>query len=248
MANDDGYAGRSELGVVLVTGGACDIGRAIGARLRAHGAQVVLSDIASDDDVVPLDITRRESVEEVFDLVWERYGAVDRLVNCATVGGTVALLDLTDDAWDRTVDVTLRGTWLCAQTFARRNAERRRGGAIVNVSSTASTRARPGVAHYAAAKAGVNQFTRVAALELAPLGIRVNTVCPGLVDTRAVRGFARESPQEHETKVASIPMGRMGRPDEIASVVEFLLGDGASFMTGSTVFVDGGYSSGLAKY
>jgi NAD(P)-dependent dehydrogenase (short-subunit alcohol dehydrogenase family) len=235
-------------GGVLVTGGACDIGRAIGERLSASGVPVLLADLAADDTVVELDVTKRASVAQVMQTAWELLGDVHGLVNCATVGGTVPLLDITDEIWERTLDATLRGTWLCTQLFAQAKHERGEGGAIVNISSTASNRARPGVAHYASAKAGVNQLTRVCALELAPAGIRVNAVCPGLVDTRAVRAFAAADPREHKAKMATIPMGRIGRPEEIAAVAEFLLGTGASFVTGSVVFADGGYSCGMARY
>ena len=238
----------SPAGGVLVTGGASDIGRAIGDRLSASGLPVLLADLAADDTVVELDVTSRDSVAKVMRVAWERLGDVHGLVNCATVGGTVPLLDITDEIWERTLDATLRGTWLCTQLFARAKRDRGEGGAIVNVSSTASTRARPGVAHYASAKAGVNQLTRVCALELAEAGIRVNAVCPGLVDTRAVRAFAAADPREHASKLATIPLGRIGRPDEIATVVEFLLGPGAGFVTGSVVFADGGYSCGMARY
>lgn len=233
---------------VLITGGASDIGRAIGARLAAAGAPVLLADIEAGDDVIALDVADRAAVERVVGESFERNGGLHGLVNCATVGGSVPLLDLDDATWDRTLDATLRGTWLCTQAFAREKRARGEGGAIVNVSSTASTRARPGIAHYGSAKAGVNQFTRVCALELAHAGIRVNAVCPGLVDTRAVRAFAVADPVEHEAKVGTVPLGRLGEPDEIATVVEFLLGPGASFVTGAVVFADGGYSCGMHTY
>lgn len=233
---------------VLVTGGASDIGLAIAERARARGVRVVLSDVVESGGVERVDVTSREDVERIVESCWSRFGLLSGLVNCATVGGSVGFLEMSDGAWEQTIGVTLRGTWLASQIFARSLISRGQTGSIVNIGSTSSVIARPGTAHYGAAKAAVNQLTRVCAIELAESGIRVNAVCPGLVDTRAGRAFAKADPKEHQTKLERVPMGRLGTPQEIAAVVDFLLSESASFLTGSVVFADGGYSCGIAKY
>jgi NAD(P)-dependent dehydrogenase (short-subunit alcohol dehydrogenase family) len=156
---------------------------------------------------------------------------------------------MTTQEWDRVIATNLRGPFLLTQAVARWMKDEG-GGSIVNVSSTASTVARPGVAHYGASKAALNQFTRVAAVELAGYSIRVNAVLPGVIATNRVlnRASTEEAKRELEAKVSRIPAQRLGQPEEVVPLVMFLLSDAASYCTGGLFTVDGGFSLGLSRY
>ena len=249
---------------VLVTGAAGGLGRAIAESLAAEGVRLVLTDVAAEG----LEAARRSlagegvaveahaadllSAEAIKTLV-ERAaatGPLDGLVNCAGIYPVTPLLDLGVEEWDRVIGLNLRAPFLLSQAVARIMAAAGRGGAIVNVSSTASVLARPGIAHYGASKAALNQLTRVLAVELAPLGIRVNAVLPGVIATERVMAGQDTPAAEAEmaAKVARIPLGRLGAPTEVVPLVGFLLSDAASYCTGSLFTVDGGFSLGMARY
>jgi NAD(P)-dependent dehydrogenase (short-subunit alcohol dehydrogenase family) len=157
---------------------------------------------------------------------------------------------MTEEEWDRIIDTNLKGAFLCCQSVAREMVRQRRGGQIVNVSSTASLIARPGVAHYASSKAGLNMLTRVLAVELAPHGIRVNAVLPGLIATEAVMGQMKSEAAraEHQTKLARIPLGHEGAPEDIVKSVLHLVSEEAAYVTGTLMVVDGGYTLGIPAY
>ena len=177
-------------------------------------------------------------------------GPIRGLVNCAGIYPVTPLLEMAVEEWDRVLNTNLKGPFLVTQAVARRMIEARSGGSIVNISSSASRLARPGIAHYAASKAGLNQLTAVMAVELAPHGIRVNAVAPGLIGTdrvlAAARGPAGEA--EHTTKLARIPLGREGTPAEVGDLVLFLLSPEASYCTGGVYAVDGGFTLGIPRY
>ena len=249
---------------VLVTGAAGGLGRAIAESLAAEGVRLVLTDVAAEG----LETVRRGLAEqgsaveahaadllsaEAIGALVERAtaaGPLDGLVNCAGIYPVTPLLDLGVEEWDRVIGLNLRAPFLLSQAAARVMAAAGRGGAIVNVSSTASVLARPGIAHYAASKAALNQLTRVLAVELAPLGIRVNAVLPGVIATERVMAGQDTPAAEAEmaAKVARIPLGRLGVPTEVVPLVGFLLSDAASYCTGSLFTVDGGFSLGMARY
>jgi NAD(P)-dependent dehydrogenase (short-subunit alcohol dehydrogenase family) len=151
------------------------------------------------------------------------------------------------DYWDHVLAVNLRGPFLVTQAVARRMIADGGGGSIVNISSTASRLARPGIAHYGASKAALNQLTAVTAVELAPHGIRVNAVLPGVVATERVRDDAatQRGRLEHESKLARIPLARLAEPAEVVSVVLFLLSPEAAYCTGALFTVDGGFTLGI---
>ena len=221
---------------VLITGAAAGIGLAIARKVRSLGTIVVMCDkdvAALDAAVRGLGDSGQEAIAVAGDItdtatiarVAEVAGPLDGLVNCAGIYPVTSLLNLSADEWDRVLSLNLRTPFLLTQAVARRMIADKRGGSIVNISSTASTLARPGIAHYGASKAGLNQLTRNLAVELAPHGIRVNAILPGVIETETVQATLTTPAAiaEMGAKQARIPMGRLGTPEEIAELAAFLL-------------------------
>jgi len=248
---------------VVVTGAASGIGRALAEALARRGTPVVLCDIEANalEEVrrkigaaawaVSADVTKSEDVERMAAEARSLAGPIGGLVNCAGIYPVTPLLDLSADEWDRVMAVNLRGPFLVTQAVARRMIADGGGGSIVNISSTSSRLARPGIAHYGASKAGLNQLTAVAAVELAPHGIRVNAILPGVIGTDRVQATARsgdDARAEHAAKLARIPMSRLGDPMEVVSVALFLLSPESSYCTGALFTADGGFTLGIPHY
>ncbi len=243
------FAGR----VAIVTGGASGIGAATARALAAEGARVVIADVDCERGGAVAEETggRFEAVDVADDAQVERLvadtarrsGRLDVLVSnaFATAFGAIASLDRA--AWNRTLDVTLTAvfTGLRAAVPVMRAAG---GGVVVNVASVSGLAGDRGLAAYNAAKAGVVNLTRTAALELAAAGIRVNAVCPGLIDTPALRRAFGRQPAREALARAAVPVGRLGRPEEVARAILFLASDEASYVTGTTLVVDGGLTAG----
>jgi len=246
--------------VAIVTGGASGIGRATGHRLAADGARVVVVDrvdteaaaraMAAGDGAawgIVADVADEAAVAAAFAAVTAREGRLDVLVNAAGIGSPrpVTIDEATLEEWQRLCAVNLTGTFLCcraAVSLMRRGG----GGAVVNVASEIGLVGAPRSAMYGATKGGVVQLTRALAVDHAPDGIRVNCVCPGPVDTPLLRqSIARASDPEAKRRqeVESTLLGRLGTPDEIASVICFLASPEASFVTGSIVVADGGVTA-----
>ena len=251
--------------VVLITGAGAGIGLELARALALAGAELVLIDIDSSGldsartelastgttvHTFVADVADEAAVEQLSEDAFRRAGRVDGLVNCAGIYPVTNLLDQTCEEWDRVMATNLRGPFLMTRAVARRMIGARISGCILNVSSTASHLARPGVAHYGASKAGLNQLTRVAAVELAPHGIRVNALLPGVIETERVRRSLEttEARAEGETKRARIPLGRFGQPQELVALSLFLLSDASSYWTGGLYTVDGGFSLGITNY
>ena len=174
---------------------------------------------------------------------------LDGLVNCAGIFPVTSMLDMTAAEWDAVLSVNLRAPFLLTQALARHWKANSSHCKVVNVASTAAVLARPGVAHYAASKAGLIQMTKVMAIELAPLGIRVNAIAPGLIATEKVMEHAGgEGAKEHQAKLARIPAGREGAPDEVARAICWLLSDDSAYATGSVLTLDGGFTLGIPSY
>ncbi|WP_369199451.1 glucose 1-dehydrogenase [Streptomyces sp. PU-14G] len=241
--------------VAFVTGAASGIGRATALSFARAGAHVALVDLAASGLeetarlvtdgggqalAVTCDVTREEDVQAAVDSTVERFGRLDVAFNNAGVEQAVQSAAETAKAdWDRIVGVSLTGMFLCARAQIRQML-RQGGGALVNVSSGAGVKGFQGQAAYAAAKHGVIGFTRSAALDHAADGIRLNAVCPGIVDTEMIRRFGDTRPGGRAGLVADEPVGRLGRPEEIASAVLWLCSDDAAFTTGTALVVDGG--------
>jgi glucose 1-dehydrogenase/3-oxoacyl-[acyl-carrier protein] reductase len=176
----------------------------------------------------------------MFEQVWSTLGPIDILVNNAGIETIVPFLDLTDEQWTRLVDTNLRGAWLCSQVYCRRALAESRGGSIVNIGSIQAAKALPGRTHYAPTKLGLEALTRNMSAEMTPQGIRVNCIHPGLIDTD-MTAWVMKDPALLPVVLAQISMGRAGQPREIGMVAAFLASDAANYVTGQSIFVDGGW-------
>jgi 3-oxoacyl-[acyl-carrier protein] reductase len=178
-------------------------------------------------------------IDEAFAVATAELGAPAALINNAGIYPDNTLLDMPEAVWDAVIDTNLKGTFLCAQRFARARIAAGGGGAIVNLASTAAFSARVGAGHYSASKAGVSALTRAMAQEWGPHGIRVNAVAPGLIEVGD-----RVSPEYKRNFLPMIPLGRTGEPRHVATAVVFLISDAAAFITGTVLPVDGGFLTG----
>jgi NAD(P)-dependent dehydrogenase (short-subunit alcohol dehydrogenase family) len=234
--------------VAIVTGGATGIGRSITEVLRARGAAVavVQPEGPCDEFTFVADISDFQAVERMADDVVRRFGRVDILVNNAAVTGEPALasfLECPKAQFDRIVDVNLKGTYYCSQVLARRMISGGHGGAIVHIASVGAFAAQEFASAYCATKAAQVSLAQSMAVELAPHGIRVNAVAPGDILTARSAQIVTEMKQGGASGrfVRVTPLGRRGAPEEIGRAVAFLVSDEASFITGSTLVVDGGF-------
>ncbi|MPZ97121.1 MAG: SDR family oxidoreductase, partial [Propionibacteriales bacterium] len=237
--------------VAVVTGGCNGIGRVVGERLAADGYRVLAADLVQSDlppagpggdpgvSWVELDVTDPAKVTKVFGAVVSEYGGIDVLVNNAGIQRHRAIEDLTWEEWSAVVDVNLHGVFACLQA-AGRHMLASGHGAIVNISSVAA-RGSAGRAPYATTKAAIVGLTATAAAEWAARGVRVNAVAPGYVDTGVFRAGVEAGTLDIDTIMARIPARRLAQPTEIAEAVSFLVSDRAGYITGQTLYVDGGF-------
>jgi len=242
--------------VALVTGGSRGIGRGIAEIFAEEGAHVAVNYVghaAQAEEVaayvrskgrravtVQADVSKRPDVEAMVKKVWDDLGPIDILVNNAGIETIVPFLDLTDEQWTRLTDVNLRGNWLCAQVVCRRLVADKRPGSIVNIGSIQAAKVLPGRTHYAPTKLGLEALTRNMSAEMTPLGIRVNCVHPGLIETD-MTDWVMKSPDILPIVLGQISLGRAGQPREVGHVVAFFASDEASYLTGQSVHVDGGW-------
>jgi len=227
--------------VCLVTGAAQGIGAATVARLAAEGALVVAADLRGAEVPgaamsVAMDVTDRAQVDAAVARVMAAHGRIDVLVNNAGITKDARLLKMTEQQFDAVIDVNLRGVFHCAQAVAPHMVERG-SGVILNASSVVGLYGNFGQTNYAASKFGVIGFTKTWARELGPKGVRVNAVAPGFVATPILETIPEKVLAQMQEKV---PLGRLGRPEEIASVYAFLASDDASYLNGAVIEVSGG--------
>ncbi|HSD52460.1 MAG TPA: SDR family NAD(P)-dependent oxidoreductase [Candidatus Methylomirabilis sp.] len=242
--------------VALVAGGGSGIGRATSEIFAERGGAVVVADInqvaakATAEQIArtgrkaeacACDITRRDQVQGAVEMARRTFGRLDVLVNCAGILKANLLEETPEEEWNEVLQVNLTGAFLLTKA-AMATMRQQGGGSIVHIASRMAIRVKEGHGAYAASKAGILQLTQMAALEGAPHGIRVNCVCPGFIDTPMVRGSGSRADVEAQfagwAKVC--PLGRAGRPEEIARAMLFLASDEASFITGMALPVDGG--------
>jgi len=242
---------RLEEKVAIVTGGASGIGRSTVEDMIDEEAKVAIVDLDEEKGkslsdrlgekavFLKADVTDEQSVESVFSAVLDEFGKVDILFNNAGVGSMGPSEELEKDEWERVINVNLTGSFLMAKQ-AIREMKKGGGGSIINCASILGTVGQSETAAYTASKAGVVNLTQTLAAEFAPDGIRVNAVSPGYIETPMLEGID-EGTKEHLTSLH--PIGRMGKPKEVAKAVTFLASDDASFITGANLLVDGGYTA-----
>lgn len=239
--------------VALVTGASRGIGRAIALRLAAGGAAVgvasrggsatqdVADEISARDGealALATDVSNAAQVQAMVEALLDSFGRIDILVNNAGIFDRVPFEEMTEAQWQQMLDVHLTGTFLCSRAVIGPMLARG-SGCIVNIASTSGLTGGTSGAHYAAAKGGIVAFTRALGQELAGAGIRVNAVAPSKIETDMLQGA--DSPQAHRELIEKIPIGRTGRPEEIAEVVAFLASDAASYVVGEVIVASGGY-------
>jgi NAD(P)-dependent dehydrogenase (short-subunit alcohol dehydrogenase family) len=238
------------MAVMIVTGAGSGIGAATAQALSSRGDQVVCADMVLDSAkrtadqlrdaiAVETDVSKAASCDHMVDVALQRFGDVHGIVTCAGIEKHGAGHELSEEDFDRIIDVNLKGTWLSARSAVRAMIAAGHGGTIVMIGSINSVVGNPGASAYCASKGGVLMLGKTLALDWAPFGIRVNIVGPGVVDTpMSARSLA--DPQKRARMMGKTPLGRPAPPAEIASVIAFLTSDASSFMTGAYVPVDGG--------
>ena len=260
-----GTSPRMQDRVALVTGAASGIGRVTARRFAREGARVIVAtdrNIPGAEETVRLiregggealfvrcDVSREEDVEAMVARAVEAYGSLDYAFNNAGIGPdgiripVVSIVDCPVALWDRTIDVNLKGVFLCMK-YEIQQMLKQEYGSIVNTSSVGAFKPLPGFAAYGASKTGLIGLSKVAALEVATSGIRVNVVCPGPTErTRLMENLTSARPGERERTLKVIPMHRMAQPEEVAEAVLWLCSDASSFVTGHVMSVDGGMTS-----
>ena len=236
--------------VAIVTGAAKGIGRGIALALAKEGALVVVSDLndaecldvvaeieklGSEGIAVKCDVSQKAEVDELISAAITKWGHLDILANNAGIYPFKPFEEITEEGWDKVMDVNLKSVFLTSQAAVK---VMKPGSKIVNISSIAAFVGFAGLAHYCATKGGINGLIRALALELAAKKINVNNVAPGAIDTPGASGGTEET---KKATLATIPAGRMGQPEDIANAVVFLASDRADYITGQTLVVDGGY-------
>lgn len=240
--------------VVLVTGGASGIGAGIADAFLAEGATVVSADLSlpeglshrrDDEWTVRLNVTDERAVEQVLDAVAERFGLVDVVVTAAGTSTIGHAIETTGAEWDRNLDVNAKGSFIVARGVARRLIDAGRSGRIIFISSQAGKNGYRGMTAYVASKHAVLGVTKTMAVELAPRGITVNAICPGIIETPMMGRFSGGTPKGRARVIAQEPVGRMGRPEEIASAALRLCSDLGGVAVGHALVVDGGQTVGI---
>jgi len=246
--------------VAIITGARRGMGKSHALALTKAGAKVVVVDISLEDCqkvvkeiekakgeaiAVKCDVTKKEEVEKMVEAAVKKWGRVDILVNNAGICQFKPFLELTEEEWDRTLDINLKGYFLCAQAAAKVMVKQK-SGVIINIASVAMGQQGigfPNIAHYCASKGGIVGMTEALAVELAPFNIRINAVSPGMIETPMIDPI-KQDPKAIEGILARVPLRRVGKPEEVSNLVLFLASDASSYMTGSTVVIDGGWLAG----
>jgi NAD(P)-dependent dehydrogenase (short-subunit alcohol dehydrogenase family) len=235
--------------VAIVTGAASGIGKAIAEKYLAEGASVIFSDIAETMELnndkaiyVKCDVANSGEVEALVAAAITKFGKLDVMVNNAGIGGLGGVLDATNEAWDKTIAINLSGVFYGARAAA--NAMKNQGikGSIINMSSILGKVGFAGAICYCAAKGGVVQITHAAALDLAPLGIRINAIAPGFITTGMTQDILKNE-AFNNLVVSSTPLGHVGHVDDIANAALYLGSDESTYVTGEVIYVDGGWTA-----
>jgi len=236
--------------VAIVTGASQGIGQACADRLVREGARVMLVDVRPEGAATAAalgdaarffqaDVSVKAEVDAMVAATLAAFGRIDILINNAGVTHAADFLDLTEDDFDRVLRINLKSMFLCSQAVAR-DMVTRQSGCIINMSSVNAELTIPNQVPYVVSKGGVNQLTRVASIALAQHGIRVNAIGPGTILTELAKQAVLGSPEARHTILSRTPLGRCGEPEEVAAIAAFLASDDASYITGQTLYADGG--------
>lgn len=246
--------------VAVITGARRGMGKADALLLAKAGAKVVVSDISQEECeavvaeiknsggeaiAVKCDVSSKKEVDELIKKTIDAFGKIDILVNNAGICEFKPFLEITEEDWNKTIDINLKGYFLCGQAAAKEMAKQN-SGVIVNIASIAMGQVGvgfPAISHYCASKGGIVAMTEAMALELASYNIRVNAIAPGAIDT-PMAASVKDDPKILEATLTRVPLKRMGKPEEISNAVLFLASDASSYMTGSVMVVDGGWLAG----
>jgi NAD(P)-dependent dehydrogenase (short-subunit alcohol dehydrogenase family) len=240
--------------VAIVTGASRGIGESIAVELARNGADVVVSDIISGEDVVKkikklkrrviyvkTDISNRRDVENLIIETMKKFRKIDILVNNAGIFKSAPTIKFSEDDWNKTIDINLKGVFLCSREALK---YMRRGGSIINISSVAGICGYAQSAAYCASKGGIRLLTKSLAAEFGPQGIRVNSIHPGVIETAMTQGILQDE-KTKQNMLSKIPLKRTGTPIDIAGPAVFLASDASSYMTGAEIVADGGWVSCL---
>ncbi|MBI4776309.1 MAG: SDR family oxidoreductase [Deltaproteobacteria bacterium] len=241
--------------VAFITGAGSGIGREIALHFSEHGAKIVIAEIVEERGretasliekkggealFVRIDVSSVESIEAGVKQALERFGKIDVLVNNAGILEYLPFLQIKEKNWDRLMNINLKGTFFCAQKVAKEMIRLKSPGSIINLASIAAELAIEFQSHYVTSKGGVRMMTKGLALELAPYGIRVNAIAPGVILTEMTKEDLEE-PSVREEAEAKIPLGRLGAPLDVARAALFFASDESDYITGSLLFVTGGF-------
>ncbi len=233
--------------VAIVTGASSGLGKAIAEMFIKEGAKVVLSDINAYPGEIPegaifkkADASKDKDIRKLIDVAVDKFGSLDIMVNNAGIGLVGEVVDMSDDTWNKVLAVNLNGVFYGVRAAAGHMKEKGINGSIINMASILGHVGFRGAGAYCASKGGVNQLSRTAALELAPFGIRVNSIAPGFIKTEMTRGIKEDKKANRAINDAT-PLGHMGEPDDIAYAAVYLASDESKFVTGSVMYVDGGW-------
>ena len=241
--------------VAIVTGAGSGIGQGIAKRLGCEGARVIVDYVGtaagaeetqraieqcgSEGQIVQADVTSQQDIVKLIDTAWNQFGSADILVNNAGMETKSMFWDTPEAEYDKIMAVNLRGPFFLTQAFVRRLRDAKKPGRVINISSVHEDMAFPGFSTYCCSKGGLRMLMRNLAVELGPLGITVNNVAPGAIATPMNKSLLEDKPKLNAL-LANIPLGRLGTPVDVASLVAFLASDEASYVTGSTFVIDGG--------
>lgn len=247
--------------VAIITGARRGMGKSHSSLLADFGVKVVVSDISQEDCekvvheiksrggeafALKCDVSLKEEVDHLVKKTIEKWGKIDILINNAGIVQFVPFLEMTENDWDKMIAINLKGYFLCSQAVTREMVKQKSGGVIINIASVAMGQqgiGLPNIVHYCASKGGIIAMTEALAVELAPYRIRVNAIAPGMIDTPMIDSVKQDS-MTLEAFLKRVPLGRVGKPEEISQAVLFLASESSSYITGSTLIIDGGWLAG----
>ncbi|MFA6391314.1 MAG: SDR family NAD(P)-dependent oxidoreductase [Patescibacteria group bacterium] len=243
---------RLENKVAIVTGSASGIGKAIAEQFIKEGAKVVFSDINGDDSIsaefgdkaifVKCDVSKSQDVKNLVEKTLAHFGQLDVMVNNAGIGGLGGIIDITDESWEKTIGINLSGTMFGMRAAAGVMKDKGIKGSIINLSSILGKVGFSGAIAYCASKGGVVQLTHAGALDLAPDQIRVNAIAPGFIETNMTKDVL-EMKEFNDLVISSTPLGYVGKTEDIANAAVYLASDESGYVTGTVIYVDGGWTA-----